>query len=62
MFFDHLDERNIIVKSVTHFDNFIKWTFLVVNTRLTSLRIESLGEVDLEQDRGAATSMQPPTG
>jgi hypothetical protein len=22
-----------MVKSVTHFDNFIKWTFLVVNTQ-----------------------------
>jgi hypothetical protein len=32
MFFDHLDERNAMMKSVTHFDNFTKWTFLVVNT------------------------------
>jgi hypothetical protein len=31
MFFDHLDERNVMVKSVTHFDNFTKWTLLVVN-------------------------------
>jgi hypothetical protein len=31
MFFDHLDERNIMVKSVTQFDNFTKWIFLVVN-------------------------------
>jgi hypothetical protein len=31
MFFDHLDERNAVVKSISHFDNFIKWTILVVN-------------------------------
>jgi hypothetical protein len=31
MFFDHLDERNAMVKSVSHFDNFPKWTILVVN-------------------------------
>jgi hypothetical protein len=31
MFFDHLDERNAMVKSVIHFANFIKWTFFVVN-------------------------------
>ena len=31
MFFDRLDERNAMVKSVSHFDNFTKWTFLVVN-------------------------------
>jgi hypothetical protein len=31
MFFDHLDERNAMVKSVTHFDNFTKLTFLSVN-------------------------------
>ena len=31
MFFDHLNERNAMVKSVQHFDNFTKWTILVVN-------------------------------
>jgi hypothetical protein len=32
MFFDRLDERNAVVKSVPHFDNFTKWTFFSVNT------------------------------
>ena len=32
MFFDRLDEMNAMVKSVSHFDNFTKYTFLVVNT------------------------------
>jgi hypothetical protein len=31
MFFYHRDERNAIVKSVSHFDNFKKWSFFVVN-------------------------------
>jgi hypothetical protein len=31
MFFDHLNERNAMVKSITYFDNFTKWTFLVVD-------------------------------
>jgi hypothetical protein len=31
MFFVHLDERNAMMKTVTHFDNFTKWTFFVVN-------------------------------
>jgi hypothetical protein len=31
MFFDQLNERNAMVKSVLHFDNFIEWTFLSVN-------------------------------
>jgi hypothetical protein len=36
MFFDHLDKKNTMVKSVTHFDNFTKWIFFVVNTKLSS--------------------------
>jgi hypothetical protein len=35
MFFDYLDERNAMVKFVTYFDNFIKWTLLVVNSPLS---------------------------
>jgi hypothetical protein len=31
MLFDHLDKRNAMVKSVSHFDNFSKWAILVVN-------------------------------
>jgi hypothetical protein len=31
MFFDHIDERNVMVKSISHFDNFSKWTIVVVN-------------------------------
>ena len=31
MFLDRLDERNAMVKSVSHFDNFTKWTFFIVN-------------------------------
>jgi hypothetical protein len=31
MFFDHRDERNVMVKSISYFDNFTKWTILVVN-------------------------------
>ena len=31
MFFDHVDERKAMVKSVSHFDNFTKRTILVVN-------------------------------
>jgi hypothetical protein len=30
-FFEHLDERNAMVKSILYFDNFIKWKILVVN-------------------------------
>ena len=31
MFFDRVDERNAMAKSVSHFDNFTKWTILVAN-------------------------------
>jgi hypothetical protein len=31
MFFDQLNERNAMVKSVLHFDNFIEWIFFSVN-------------------------------
>jgi len=34
MFFDCLDKRNAMVKSIPHFDNFTKWTILVGNTML----------------------------
>jgi hypothetical protein len=34
MFFDHLDERNAMLKSVIYFDNFTRWTFFVVNTKV----------------------------
>jgi hypothetical protein len=37
MFFDHLDERNAMVRFVTHFDNFIKWTFWLSTGRSRSL-------------------------
>jgi hypothetical protein len=30
-FFDDIDERNAMVMSISHFDNFIKWIILVVN-------------------------------
>jgi hypothetical protein len=32
-FFYRLEERNVMVKSVTYFDNFIKWTFFLLSTR-----------------------------
>jgi len=35
MIFDRLDERNGMVKSVPHFDNFTKWTILVINTYIS---------------------------
>jgi hypothetical protein len=31
MFFDRLNERNVMVKSILYFDNFTKWIILVVN-------------------------------
>jgi hypothetical protein len=40
MFFDHLDKRNTMMKAVTHFDNFIKWTFLVVNSFMRKTRTQ----------------------
>jgi hypothetical protein len=36
MFFDHLDERNAMVQSVPHFDNFTKWTILVISNFIPS--------------------------
>jgi len=39
MVFDCLDERNAMVKSVLHFDNFTKWTFLVVNRGIKKVKI-----------------------
>jgi hypothetical protein len=37
VFIDHRNERNEIVKFVPHFDNFTKWTILVVNKILLAL-------------------------
>ena len=45
MFFDRLDEMNVMMKSVSHFDNFTKWTFLVVN--IIPIRMESFGKENM---------------
>jgi hypothetical protein len=37
MIFDNLDERNVTVRSISHFDNFTKWKILVVNTSVSVL-------------------------
>ena len=34
MFFDHLDERNTMVRFISYFDNFTKWIILVVNNHI----------------------------
>jgi hypothetical protein len=43
MFFDHLNERNTMVKSVSYFDNFIKWTFLVSIDVIRNFMVVALG-------------------
>jgi hypothetical protein len=40
MLFDHLDERNAMVKFVPYFDNFTKWTFLSVNNNTVEKSID----------------------
>ena len=61
MFFDRLDERNVMVKSVSHFDNFIKINIFccqhIVRANLPattsaiglgSLSMEDVGEQELD--------------